>query len=145
MSEQKTTWRWSFWGKRNTKWFAQCKENINRKWRPPLLYKDVNAQLEKEWFKPAWPAEIEKYLLIMSQLNEDKLKDIEKDKKYPYSMRVFARSILSHRGLDALEKTLNRAIWTPTQKIETKWIVDVTVWLSDKNKEIEIDNLLTKL
>jgi hypothetical protein len=60
-------------------------------------------------------------------------------------MRVFARSILSHRGLDALEKTLNRAIWTPTQKIETKWIVDVTVWLSDKNKEIEIDNLLTKL
>jgi hypothetical protein len=46
----------------------------------------------------------------MSQLNEDKLKDIEKDKKYPYSMRVFARSILSHRGLDALEKTLNRAI-----------------------------------
>lgn len=55
------------------------------------------------------PAEVAKMYFFIAALPEDKLKNLLQDKAKPMMMRIIARGVLDKKGIDILEKIVNRA------------------------------------
>lgn len=55
------------------------------------------------------PADVAKTYFFIATLNEEKLKNILKDKEQPMMIRIIARGVLDKKGIDILEKIVNRA------------------------------------
>lgn len=55
------------------------------------------------------PAEVAKMYFFIAALPEDKLKKLLQDKEKPMMMRIIARGVLDKKGIDILEKIVNRA------------------------------------
>lgn len=55
------------------------------------------------------PAQVAKMYFFIAALPEDRLKELLKDKAQPMMVRIIARGILDKKGIDILEKVVNRA------------------------------------
>lgn len=55
------------------------------------------------------PADVAKTYFFIATLNEEKLKNILQDKSQPMMIRIIARGVLDKKGIDILEKIVNRA------------------------------------
>lgn len=55
------------------------------------------------------PAEVAKMYFFIASLTEERLKELLQDKKQPMMMRIIARGVLDKKGIDILEKIVNRA------------------------------------
>ena len=55
------------------------------------------------------PAEVAKMYFFIASLTEERLKELLQDKKQPMMLRIIARGVLDKKGIDILEKIVNRA------------------------------------
>lgn len=55
------------------------------------------------------PAEVAKMYFFIAALPEERLKTLLKDKEQPMMVRIIARGVLDKKGIDILEKIVNRA------------------------------------
>lgn len=111
--------KWDFWGKRNTNGFDKNPQNIVP-WRPRKWINLVNQELEKAWFSPATRNDIEVNYMSMINLPEEELKELLKNKGKPMMIRILAKSLLSWKWFEIVEKMLDRGIWKAIQREESR-------------------------
>lgn len=81
----------------------------NPKGRPPKLMSDFIREMEEEGYEvPTKDVIIRSYLYI-GTLPEEKLKAILNDKERPMMQRIIAKGVLDKKGLDILERIVDRA------------------------------------
>ncbi len=88
--------------------------------RPKGLIASVNQQLEKEGFTPASKAEISTASMTIISLPFSKIKEIAAGQgdEYPFFYRLVAKELLGKRGMEMLDKVLDRGIGKVTQTLE---------------------------
>ena len=97
------------------KGFDKNPQNINRNGRPRKGISLVNSELEVEWYFPASKSDIEINYMSLLNLPEERIEQLITDKSQPILIHVLAKSILSWRWFDILEKMLDR--WIGKAKI----------------------------
>lgn len=81
----------------------------NPKGRPPLKMSDFIREMEAEGYEvPTKDVIIRSYLYI-GTLPEEKLKAILNDKERPMMQRIIAKGVLDKKGLEILERIVDRA------------------------------------
>lgn len=125
------------------KGFDVYPENINRKWRPKKGISFLNDVLEAEWYTPASKSDIEINYMSLLNLSEDRIKQLSEDKTQPILIHVLAKSILSWRWFDILEKMLDRWIGKSkiTEEIKHSWYILREDYSSLTFKELEAERM----
>lgn len=87
---------------------------------PKKLISYVNSELENLGFTPTNKDEIVRCFLILVNLPVEKLNEISQglDDSYPIMYRIVAKEMTGKRGLEMLEKLLDRAVGKATQAID---------------------------
>lgn len=84
-------------------------ERINKKGRPPKLLNEVNQDLRNKGYTPVSETQIiEAYELIL-QLDKNQIKALTEDKTKPYFLTLVARWMDSARGMEMLDRIMDRA------------------------------------
>ena len=88
--------------------------------RPKGLITSVNEQLEKEGFSPASKTDISTASMTIISLPFSKIKQIAsgQDDEYPFFYRLVAKELLGKRGMEMLDKVLDRGIGKANQTLE---------------------------
>ena len=81
----------------------------NPKGRPRQTIGTLVQQFENEGMTMPSPAEISKMYLYIATRTEDELKAMMTDKELPMMTRIIAKGILDKKGLDVVEKIVDRA------------------------------------
>lgn len=81
----------------------------NPKGRPRTTIGSIIQQFEAEGMAMPSPSEISKIYFYTAARTEDELKDMVKDKSLPMMTRIIARGVLDKKGLDVLERIVDRA------------------------------------
>lgn len=89
----------------------------NPKGRPPMTMKGFVKEMEDKGYQIPTSDDITKSWLYISALPEEEIKNILADKDRPMQIRIIAKGVLDKKGLDVVEKIVNRAYGT-TQKID---------------------------
>jgi len=93
------------------KGFDKRPENINRSGANRKTISSVNNDLEKEGYKEASKQDITSCYLRLIQIPITELKNMaQDDSPLPSMIRIVAKSILSGKGFDVIEKILDRGI-----------------------------------
>lgn len=82
---------------------------LNPKGRPRKTIRTVIAEFEKNGLIVPSNDEIGKMYLYIATLNEEELKRVLNDKEQPMMTRIIARGVLSKKGLDVIDRIVNRA------------------------------------
>lgn len=91
------------------KTFRERPENINKKGRPPKLLHQVNNDLKAKGYTPVSETQIiEAYELIL-QLDKKQIEELINDKTKPYFLTLVARWMDSARGMEMLDRIMDRA------------------------------------
>jgi len=87
---------------------------------PKKLISFVNSELEDNGFTPTNKDEIIRCFLILVNLPIGKINEIAAgvDESYPLLYRLVAKEMSGKRGLEMLEKLLDRAVGKATQAID---------------------------
>ena len=107
--------------KDNLKPFKKGKDaRRNLDGRPKEMVSLVNDQLESEGFAAVSKAEIVRAAQIISGLPLSKIKEISDNKsdKYPLYYQLTAAGLLSKRGMEMMDRLLDRGIGKVTQTLE---------------------------
>jgi len=75
-------------------------------------------------YSPATKQDIEANYMAMIQLTQQQLEAYGKDNTKPMIIRIIAKSMLSGKGFDVIEKMLDRAHGKATQREETSMKVE---------------------
>jgi len=116
----------------------------NPKWRPKKGIALVNAEMEKMGYSPATKQDIEANYMAMIQLTQQQLEAYGKDNTKPMIIRIIAKSMLSGKGFDVIEKMLDRAHGKATQREETSMKVEGLWYVLSDEKQKTIDRLIEK-
>ena len=81
----------------------------NPKGRPRTTISGLVKQFEEEGMVMPTPAEISKIYFYIAARTEAELKAMLADKTLPMMTRIIAKGVLDKRGLDVLEKIVDRA------------------------------------
>ncbi len=91
------------------KGMAKKGDVLNPKGRPRKTIRTVIAEFEKNGLIVPSNDEIGKMYLYIATLNEEELKRVLNDKEQPMMTRIIARGVLSKKGLDVIDRIVNRA------------------------------------
>lgn len=123
-NEAKKAWKqWQKW------------QSGNPAGRPKKGIYFVNSELIKEWYLPAKRQDIEETYMTMVQLESAKLKEFVNDSTKPMMIRIVAKSMLSWKGFEIIERMIDRAHWTAVRKTEEANPNQVTVALSKQEEQ----------
>ena len=86
--------------------------NKRGKGRPRATIRTLIEQFEAEGMTMPSPTEISKIYFYIAARTEAELKAILGNKELPMMTRIIARGVLDRKGLDVLEKIVNRAYGT---------------------------------
>lgn len=88
--------------------------------RPKKIISIVNEQLQKDGYPPASKAQISDASTIIINLPIAMVKEIASGTgdEYPLFYRLVAKQLLGKRGIEMLDKLLNRGIGKVTQTVE---------------------------
>lgn len=102
------------------KGFDKRPENINKKGRPRKLISHINTELKADGYTPASVDEIKEAYLTLLNLPISKLKEFQNvnNDGYPMLYKLVAKEMLGKRGMEMLEKVLDRAIGKAQQSID---------------------------
>jgi len=101
------------------KGFDKRPENINRSGANRKTISSVNNDLEKEGYKEASKQDITSCYLRLIQIPITELKNMaQDDSPLPSMIRIVAKSILSGKGFDVIEKILDRGIGKAANSID---------------------------
>lgn len=87
---------------------GQCANPLGRPKKSPLDNFLYECEETRGMAMPT-PAQVAKMYFFIAALPEDRLKELLKDKAQPMMVRIIARGILDKKGIDILEKVVNRA------------------------------------
>lgn len=124
---KKTKWKngWTLYSME--KW-----ETLNPNWRPKKGISLVNEQLKEKWYAPATRQDIEANYMSMLQLEEQELKAMLEDKSKPMLIRILAKSMLSWKWFDIIDKMLDRWIGKAMQNQK----IDMNVWTTINESDL---------
>ncbi len=91
------------------KGMAKKGDVLNPKGRPRKTIRSVIAEFEKAGLIVPSNDEIGKMYLYIATLNEKELKQLLNDTEQPMMTRIIARGVLSKKGLDVVDRIVNRA------------------------------------
>lgn len=77
--------------------------------RPRTTISTLVQQFEEEGMTMPSPTEVSKMYLYIATRTEDELKKIMSDKEQPMMVRIIAKGVLDKKGLDVIEKIVDRA------------------------------------
>lgn len=77
--------------------------------RPRVNIGDIVKQFEGEGMKMPTPYEIAKIYFYTAARTENELKEMLGNKELPMMVRIIAKGVLDKRGLEVLEKIIDRA------------------------------------
>jgi NADH dehydrogenase/NADH:ubiquinone oxidoreductase subunit G len=98
-------------------------ERINKKGRPPKLIHHIVQELREQGYQPVTESQIVDAYQMLLQLDENGVKDILKDKKKPYFLRLVAKYMGSPRGMEMLDRIMDRSFG----KVMMRQVIDATV------------------
>ena len=81
----------------------------NPKGRPRKTISSLVQQFEEEGMAMPSPTEVSKLYLYIATRTEEELKAMMSDKEQPMMVRIVAKGILDKKGLDVVEKIVDRA------------------------------------
>ncbi len=110
----------NFGDKQNTSGFKKNPQNINRTGRPKKLVGFINDELEAEGYDPVKPEHIKQAYLTICNLPYSRIKDMASNRKedIPILYALVAKEMLGNRGMEMLDKLLDRAVGKPTQPLD---------------------------
>lgn len=94
-------------------------ETLNPNGRPKKLVSTINDQLKAEGFKKVSPAQVVDAFETILNLPQDRITEIVNDKDAPMLLRIVAKSLLSVKGFEIVEKIIDRVHGKPAQKVES--------------------------
>ena len=77
--------------------------------RPKKTMRTFIDEMEAEGYECPSPEQISKSFLYLGTLPEEKLKEVLADKERPMMQRIIAKGILANKGIDILERIIDRA------------------------------------
>lgn len=83
--------------------------NPNPHGRPKKTMRTFIEEMEAEGYECPSPEQISKSFLYLGTLPEEKLKEVLADKERPMMQRIIAKGILANKGIDILERIIDRA------------------------------------
>ncbi len=88
--------------------------------RPKKLVGYINEELEAEGYDPVKPDQIKQAFLTLVQLPFHRVKEFAHNTKddVPMLYQLVAKEMLGKRGLEMLERLLDRAVGKPTQPLD---------------------------
>lgn len=93
-------------------------EVTNPNGRPPLSISGFVKEMEAMGCEVPSAENINKAFLYISTLPEEKIKAILANKERPMALRIIAKGILDKKGLDVIERILDRAYGKTQQRID---------------------------
>lgn len=90
----------------------------NLKGRRPLTMTDFLGEMKSKGYELPSAETISKSWLYISTLPEEELKTILSDKSRPMQQRIIAKGVLDKKGIDVLERIVNRAYGQQQQHID---------------------------
>ena len=110
-------------------------ETANPNGRPRKTISSVNKELEAQGIKPTTANEIRDIYLRLINLKIEDIKKLVEDVEQPALIRIVGRRIIEgkDKGLDIMEKILDRSIGKPQQS------VDITAEVSGQMKKTVTD------
>lgn len=81
--------------------------------RPPKLLTSLMRELTDAGYERVGPSMIVEAYELLLGLDEEKIKDLISDKKQPMSMRIVGKAMLTGKGIEILEKMMDRAHGRP--------------------------------
>jgi hypothetical protein len=104
------------------KGFDKRPENINKKGRPRKLISHINTELKADGYCPASLDEIKEAYLTLIQVPMSEIKEIANttNDNYPILYKLVAKELLGKRGMEMMERLLDRALGKPTNFNENK-------------------------
>ena len=99
---------------------AEKGETANPNGRPRKTINSVNKELEAQGIKPTTANEIKDIYLRLVNLKIEDIKKLVEDSEQPALIRIVGRRIIDSKdkGMDIIEKVLDRAIGKPNQSID---------------------------
>lgn len=91
------------------KGMAKKGDVLNPKGRPRATIRTMIKDFEDAGLIIPTNDEIGKMYLYIASLNEEELKKLLSDKELPMMTRIIARGVLSKKGLDVIDRIVNRA------------------------------------
>lgn len=85
--------------------------------RPPMTMKGFIFEMEQKGYQIPTAEDITKSWLYISTLPEEDIKALLADKDKPMQLRIIAKGVLDKKGIDVVERIVNRAYGT-TQRID---------------------------
>ncbi|MBR1525123.1 MAG: hypothetical protein IJ640_00485 [Prevotella sp.] len=90
------------------KGMAKKGDVLNPKGRPRSTVRTMIADFEQQGLIVPTNEEIGKMYMYIASLNEEELGKLLQDKSLPMMTRIIARGILSKKGLDVIDRIVNR-------------------------------------
>ncbi len=91
------------------KGMAKKGDVLNPKGRPRKTIRTMIEDFEQAGLIVPSNGEIGKMYLYIATLNEEELKKLLNDKEQPMMVRIIAKGVLSKKGLDVIDRIVNRA------------------------------------
>ena len=109
----------NFKGRRNTSGFTQHPENINKGGRPKKLVSHINENLKAEGYEPVTNSQLKECYLQILNLPFERVKEMSQmDGNFPLLYKLVAGEMIGKRGLEMLDRLLDRAIGKPQQSFD---------------------------
>ena len=86
--------------------------------RPRKTITTVLADLKEKGVKIPTAREVSEIFITIATMQEDELKAMLSDKEQPMMNRIIAKNILDKRGLDVIERLIERAYGRTEQRID---------------------------
>lgn len=102
------------------KGFDSRPENINRKGRPRTLISEINKKYKEEGYEAATVAEIKEAYLMLINMPLSEIIEISKKENddHPLLYKLVAKELLGKRGVEMLEKLLDRALGKSVAQVD---------------------------
>lgn len=99
------------------KGFRDRPEHINRKGRPPKLFTSLVKDLREQGYESITPTRIKEAYEMLLALPQSKLKEIMEDDHQPVIFKVLIKALTSQRGVEVIDRMLDRAHGKPNQQL----------------------------
>lgn len=101
--------------KENLKPAWQKGQSGNPKGRPKKLFSEMAKELREQGYESVTPARLVEAYEMLLALPADKLKEIMQDDNQPVIFKVLIKALTGSKGIDVIEKMLDRAHGKPKQ------------------------------
>ena len=93
-------------------------EVTNPNGRPPKILTTILRELTDAGYKRVSVANVVEAYELLVGLDENKIKEVIEDKAQPMIMRIVGKAMLSPKGVEMLEKMLDRAHGKPNVRVD---------------------------